>query len=168
MFIYIKHGDNNQFLVNTSCPTVVLMEYIKTRLGLAESELVDLCDERGLLKFLFLPQNSQESARGLLKAKESFIVCIIQRTSDGAYNSVTSLLSGADSAVIETLQTQIEHLEKTRLKQLHVVKARMTTSEEISAQTLSTKTTKKRKKVTHANAPDDEVQHHTGDRKSRN
>lgn len=34
MFVYL---DNNQFLVNTNCPTVVLMEYIKTRLGLAES-----------------------------------------------------------------------------------------------------------------------------------
>ncbi len=42
------------------------------------SELIDLCDERGVLKFLFLPQNSQESARGLLKAKESFIVCTIK------------------------------------------------------------------------------------------
>ncbi|XP_026137224.1 uncharacterized protein CXorf65 homolog [Carassius auratus] len=168
MFIYIKHGDNNQFLVNTNCPTVVLTEYIKTRLGLAESELIDLCDERGVLKFLFLPQNSKQSARGLLKAKESFSVCIIKRTSDGAYNSVTSLLSGIDPAVKETLKTQIDNLEKTRLKQLHIVEARMATSEEINAQALSTKTTKKRKKVTHASAPDEEVQRHTGDRKSRN
>ncbi|XP_042593632.1 uncharacterized protein CXorf65 homolog, partial [Cyprinus carpio] len=132
------------------------------------SEIIDLCDERGVLKFLFLPQNSQQSARGLLKAKESFIVCIIKRRSDGAYNSVTSLLSGVDPAVIETLQTQIDNLEKTRLKQLHIVETRMTSSEEINALTLSTKTTKKRKKVTHANAPDEEVQRHTGDRKSRN
>ncbi|XP_050984333.1 uncharacterized protein CXorf65 homolog [Labeo rohita] len=168
MFIYIKHGDNNQFLVNTNCPTVLLMKYIKVRLGLAESELIDLCDERGVLKFLFLPQNSQESARGLLKAKESFIVCIIKRTSDGAYTSVTSLLSSVDSALLETLQTQIDNLEKTRLKQLHIVEARTATSEEINAQALSTKTTKKRKKVTHANPPDEEVQRHTRDRKSRN
>ncbi|XP_016423418.1 uncharacterized protein CXorf65 homolog isoform X1 [Sinocyclocheilus rhinocerous] len=168
MFIYIKNGDNNQFLVNTNCPIVVLMKYIKTRLGLAESELIDLCDEPGVLKFLFLLQNSQESARGLLKAKESFIVCIIRRTSDGAYTSVTSLLCSVDSALIESLQTQIDNLEKTRLKQLHIVEARMATSEEINAQALPTKSTKKRKKVRHANAPDEEVQRHTGDRKSRN
>ncbi|XP_073676423.1 uncharacterized protein CXorf65 homolog [Garra rufa] len=167
MFICIKHGDNNQFLVNTNCPTVLLIKYIKARLGLAESELIDLCDERGVLKFLFLRQNSQEPARGLLKAKESFIVCIIKRTSDGAYTSVTSLLSSVDSAILETLQTQIDNLEKTRLKQLHI-EARTATSEEINAQALSTKNTKKRKKVTHANAPDEEVQRHTGDRKSRN
>ncbi|XP_059378304.1 uncharacterized protein CXorf65 homolog [Carassius carassius] len=168
MFIYIKHGNNNQFLVNTNCPIVVLMKYIKTRLGLAESELIDLCDERGVLKFLFQLQNPQESARGLLKAKESFTVCIIKRTSDGAYTSVTSLLSSVDSALIESLQTQINNLEKTRLKQLHIVEARVATSEEINAQALATKSTKKRKKVTHANAPDEEVQHHTEDRKSRN
>ncbi|KAI2656810.1 hypothetical protein H4Q32_020821 [Labeo rohita] len=138
MFIYIKHGadsnvmfvylDNNQFLVNTNCPTVLLMKYIKVRLGLAESG-----------------------------------------TSDGAYTSVTSLLSSVDSALLETLQTQIDNLEKTRLKQLHIVEARTATSEEINAQALSTKTqTKKRKKVTHANPPDEEVQRHTRDRKSRN
>uniref|UniRef100_A0A673K1R0 Chromosome X open reading frame 65 n=1 Tax=Sinocyclocheilus rhinocerous TaxID=307959 RepID=A0A673K1R0_9TELE len=114
MFVYL---DNNQFLVNTNCPIVVLMKYIKTRLGLAESELIDLCDEPGVLKFLFLLQNSQESARGLLKAKESFIVCIIR----------------------QSLQTQIDNLEKTRLKQLHIVEARMATSEEINAQALPTK-----------------------------
>ncbi len=121
----------------------------------------------------------------------------------------------------ETLQTQIDNLEKSRLKQLHIVEARKATSEESNAQGLSSKTvsplescllspfilfsrkfsysaqhtsdtgacdivislyvnnnlvfcfhvalqTKKRKKVTHANAPDEEVQRHTGDRKSRN
>ncbi|KTG35031.1 hypothetical protein cypCar_00003405 [Cyprinus carpio] len=105
MFIYIKHGDNNQFLVNTNCPIVVFMKYIKTRLGFAESEY---------------------------------------------------------------LQTQIDNLEKTRLKQLHIMEARMATSEEINAQALPTKSTKKRKKVMHANVPDEEVQQHTEDRKSRN
>ncbi|KAK7141441.1 hypothetical protein R3I93_015553 [Phoxinus phoxinus] len=164
MFIYIKHGDNDQFLVNANCTVVVLMQYMKTRLRLAESELIDLCDERGVLKFLFMPQNSQESACGLLKPRESFIACIIKRTSDGAYTSVTSLLPSVHSALIETLQTQIDNLEKTRLKQLHVVEALMATSMGINAQVLL-KITKKRKKVTHAA---DEVQRQTGDRKSRN
>ncbi|XP_051716088.1 uncharacterized protein CXorf65 homolog [Ctenopharyngodon idella] len=166
MFIYIKHGDNDQFLVNPNCPVVVLMQHIKTRLQLAESELIDLCDERGMLKFLFLPQNSRESACGLLKARESFIVCVIERMSDGAYTSVTSLLSSVQSAVLETLQTQIDNLEKTRLKQLQVVQILMATSEKINAQDLP-KFIKKRKKVTHVNAPD-EVQRHIGDKKSRN
>ncbi|XP_077091717.1 uncharacterized protein CXorf65 homolog [Siphateles boraxobius] len=160
MFIYIKHGDNDQFLVNTNCTVVVLMQYMKTRLRLAESELIDLYDERGVLKFLFMPQNSHESACVLLKARESFIACIIKRTSDGAYTSVTSLLSSVHSALIETLQTQIDNLEKTRLKQLHVLEALMTAP-------MGFKITKKRKKVTHVNAAD-EVQRHTGDRKSRN
>ncbi|XP_048032443.1 uncharacterized protein CXorf65 homolog isoform X2 [Megalobrama amblycephala] len=146
------------------------MQHIKTRLRLAESELIDLCDERGMLKFLFQPQNSQESACGLLKARESFIVCVIERMSDGAYTSVSALLSSVHSAVLETLQTQIDNLEKTRLKQLQIVQELaaqvLAASEKNSAQTL-TKIIKKRKKVTHVNAPD-EVQRNTGDKKSRN
>lgn len=34
MFVYL---DNEEFLVNNDCPVVVLMQYIKTRLQLAES-----------------------------------------------------------------------------------------------------------------------------------
>ncbi|KAG1929170.1 uncharacterized protein CXorf65 homolog [Pimephales promelas] len=160
MFIYIKHGDNDQFMVNTNCTVVVLMQYMKTRLQLAESELIDLCDEQGELKFLFVPQNSQKSACGLLKARESFTACIIKRTSDGAYTSVTSLLSNVHSGLKETLQTQIDNHEKTRLKQLRFVEA---TSMGISDEALL-KITKRRKKVTLVNAGD-EVQRHTGDRK---
>ncbi len=40
----------------------------------------------------------------------------------------------------ETLQTQIDNLEKSRLKQLHIVEARKATSEESNAQGLSSKT----------------------------
>ncbi|XP_067312696.1 uncharacterized protein CXorf65 homolog [Pseudorasbora parva] len=166
MIIYIKHGDNDQFMVNGNCPVVVLMQYIKTRVGLAESELIDLCDERGVLKFLFQPQNSLESACGLLKARESFIVCVIKRTSDGAYTSVKSLLSSVPPALIETLQNQIDSLEKSRQKQLQIVEALMATSAKTQALSLL-KSTKKRKKVTHVNAPD-EGQRQTGNRKSRN
>lgn len=43
------------------------------------SELIDLCDEQGVLKFLFMLQNSQENGSGLLNARESFIACIIKR-----------------------------------------------------------------------------------------
>ncbi|XP_073778109.1 uncharacterized protein CXorf65 homolog isoform X1 [Danio rerio] len=168
MFIYIRHGDNEQFLLNSNCPVVILVQYLKRMFGLAESELVDLCDERGVLKFLFQPQNLQESARELLKARESFIVCIVHCMNDGAFTSVRSLLAGVDSALLEALQSQIDHLEKARLKQLHSVESRAATSEENSAQALPAKTTKKRKKVTHVNGSDEGVQRHTEDRKSRN
>ncbi|PNJ42620.1 CXorf65 isoform 1 [Pongo abelii] len=31
MFIFIKHGDNQQFLVNTNCAVVVLLYYIRSK-----------------------------------------------------------------------------------------------------------------------------------------
>ncbi|XP_073778112.1 uncharacterized protein CXorf65 homolog isoform X2 [Danio rerio] len=127
MFIYIRHGDNEQFLLNSNCPVVILVQYLKRMFGLAESGM-----------------------------------------NDGAFTSVRSLLAGVDSALLEALQSQIDHLEKARLKQLHSVESRAATSEENSAQALPAKTTKKRKKVTHVNGSDEGVQRHTEDRKSRN
>ncbi|XP_051505934.1 uncharacterized protein CXorf65 homolog [Myxocyprinus asiaticus] len=167
MFVYIKHGDNEQFFVNTNCPVVYLMEYIRTRLGLAESDLIDLYDERGVMKLLFLPQHSHECARGLLVSRESFTVCSINRTSDGAYTCVTPLLSSVDSALLETLHSQMDTLERTRLQQLCIVEARRADSDEKMSQAPPTKTTKKQRKASQVNGPDKEVQCHTRDRKTR-
>ncbi|XP_042558726.1 uncharacterized protein CXorf65 homolog [Clupea harengus] len=37
MFVYIKHGDSEQFLTNTNCPIMLLLHYIRAKLGLPES-----------------------------------------------------------------------------------------------------------------------------------
>ncbi|XP_052006339.1 uncharacterized protein CXorf65 homolog isoform X2 [Xyrauchen texanus] len=167
MFVYIKHGDNEQFFVNTNCSVVYLLKYIRTRLGLAESDLIDLYDEQGVMKLLFQPQHSYESARALLVSRESFTVCNINRSSDGAYTSVTPLLSSVDSALLETLRSQMDTLERTRLQQLYIVEARRADSDERMSQAPPTKTTKKQRKASQLNGPDKEVQRHTKDRKTR-
>ncbi|TRZ02019.1 hypothetical protein DNTS_024180 [Danionella cerebrum] len=113
--------NNQKFLVNANCPGIVLTQYLKSRLRVAKSEFIDLCDERGELKMLFLCQNVQESARALLRARESFIACI-------------------------TMQRQIETLEIARQKQLHALPSQVATSEELSG-TSPSKTSKKKKKV---------------------
>ncbi|XP_030621427.1 uncharacterized protein CXorf65 homolog [Chanos chanos] len=119
MFIYIKHADNEQFLVNTDCPIILLLQYLRTKLGLAETELLDLCDERGTLKLLFLAHQPQESASRLLPVRASFLVCSVNRDSkDGAYVSITPHVTNPDPALIENLKTQMDHLEKARLKKL--------------------------------------------------
>ncbi|XP_057206094.1 uncharacterized protein CXorf65 homolog [Triplophysa rosa] len=144
MFVYIKHGENDHFIVNTYCPVTFLMQHIRAKLGLAESELIDLCDKQGAMTCLFLPQNTQKWAHELLKPRESFIVCSVNRTSDGAYSSVTSLLSGVDSALLESLQGQIDNLERTRLKQFCVLEAPSAELKESTVQA-PPKTTKKLK-----------------------
>ncbi|KAJ8407172.1 hypothetical protein AAFF_G00288480 [Aldrovandia affinis] len=119
MFIYLKHGDNKQFLVNTNCPLILLLEHIKAKVGLSKTELVDLCDESGALKLLFLSQQPLEYARLQLTPRCSFTVCSVYRSrTDGAYVSISPLLANPDPALLETLQTQTDSLEKARLRQL--------------------------------------------------
>ncbi|KAJ8351280.1 hypothetical protein SKAU_G00227560 [Synaphobranchus kaupii] len=119
MFVYLKHGDNEQFLVNTNCPVILLLEHIKAKLELCKTDVVDLCDEDGALKLLFLSQPHQECARLHLPSRCSFTVCSVsRRVMDGAYVSVSPLLANPDPALLETLQTQTDSLENTRLMQL--------------------------------------------------
>ncbi|KAL6480258.1 hypothetical protein MHYP_G00112910 [Metynnis hypsauchen] len=81
MFIYIKHAEDEQFLVNSNCPINVLLQYVRAKLEVAESELVDLCDEQGVLKLLFLSQQPQENASRLFSPREKCILCTINRES---------------------------------------------------------------------------------------
>ncbi|KAI7802003.1 hypothetical protein IRJ41_021051 [Triplophysa rosa] len=76
--------ENDHFIVNTYCPVTFLMQHIRAKLGLAESELIDLCDKQGAMTCLFLPQNTQKWAHELLKPRESFIVCSVNRESDAS------------------------------------------------------------------------------------
>ncbi|XP_035264235.1 uncharacterized protein CXorf65 homolog [Anguilla anguilla] len=119
MFVYLRHGDNEQFLVNTNCPVILLLEHIKAKLELSKTDLVDLCDEGGALKLLFLSRRLEDCARPQLPPRCSFTVCSVNRRAmDGAYVSISPLLANPDPALLETLQTQTDSLEKARLIQL--------------------------------------------------
>ncbi|XP_073918967.1 uncharacterized protein CXorf65 homolog isoform X1 [Castor canadensis] len=37
MFIFIKHGDNRQFLANTNCSVLLLLHYIRKKMGLRKT-----------------------------------------------------------------------------------------------------------------------------------
>nr|XP_015207053.1 PREDICTED: uncharacterized protein CXorf65 homolog isoform X1 [Lepisosteus oculatus] len=119
MFICIKHGDNEQFLANTNCPLVLLLQYVRNRLGLPQTALIDLCDDRGSLKLLFLCRQPQESASRLLAPRATLAVCAVHRNSrDGSYGSISPLLASPEPPLLEALQTQRDSLEKARLRQL--------------------------------------------------
>ncbi|XP_014055101.1 uncharacterized protein CXorf65 homolog isoform X2 [Salmo salar] len=145
MFICVKHGDNEQFLANTNCPVVLLLQYMRAKMGLPETELVDLCDDRGALKLLFLSQQPQECASRLLPPRCSLTFCIVN----------------------QTLQTQTDSLERARLRQLRSQEDRRAT--EAPSQTQPTQTAKGRGRAVHMDTPDDEPSNRrTGGRRSRN
>ncbi|KAK6473744.1 hypothetical protein HHUSO_G27240 [Huso huso] len=118
MFICIKHGDNQQFLANTNCPLILLLQYLKHKLELPKTELIDLCDEKGILKLLFLYRTPLESASRLLYTRGTYIVCRVnQNKADRGYTSITPILTSPETEMQELLQAQVGNLEKARLKQ---------------------------------------------------
>ncbi|CAL8269655.1 unnamed protein product [Boreogadus saida] len=118
MFVHIKHGDDQQFLVNTSCRVDVLLQYLRTKLHIPDAGLVDLCDDQGGLKLLFLSQH-HEYANRLLPARCFFISCIVKRSpKDGAYVSILPLLDNPDHDLLFKLQSHATRLEKRRQQEL--------------------------------------------------
>ncbi|KAJ8015654.1 hypothetical protein DPEC_G00028360 [Dallia pectoralis] len=123
MFVYIKHADNEQFLANTNCPVFLLLQYMRTKMGLPDEELVDLCDDNWDLKLLF--QQPRECARELLPPRSTLTICIVNRNpEDGAYVSISPLVTNPDPALLESMQTQTGSLESARLRQLRAQEER--------------------------------------------
>ncbi|KAM5195935.1 uncharacterized protein CXorf65 homolog [Hipposideros larvatus] len=83
MFAYIKHGDNQQFLINTNCCVYQLLHYIRSKLGLAKTDTIDLCDESGTMKLLFLMKSAGEYAIKFLTARNTYYVCKVVRGAPG-------------------------------------------------------------------------------------
>ncbi|XP_074060530.1 uncharacterized protein CXorf65 homolog isoform X2 [Macrotis lagotis] len=100
MFIIIKYGDNQQFLVNTNCSVLLLLHYIRHKMGLKNSELIDLCDEAGSLKLLFLVKFPGESATKFFQSRNSYYICKVER------------------GIPDALKSQCDFLEKSRIKML--------------------------------------------------
>ncbi|KAK6480268.1 hypothetical protein HHUSO_G17938, partial [Huso huso] len=110
--------DNQQFLANTNCPLILLLQYLKHKLELPKADLIDLCDEKGILKLLFLYRTPLESASRLLYTRGTYIVCRVnQNKADRGYTSITPILTSPETEMQELLQAQVENLEKARLKQ---------------------------------------------------
>uniref|UniRef100_UPI003522B5D7 similar to human chromosome X open reading frame 65 isoform 2 n=1 Tax=Rattus norvegicus TaxID=10116 RepID=UPI003522B5D7 len=106
MFIIIKHGDNQEFLVNTNCSVLLLLHYTRKKMGLRKTDTIDLCDESGTMKLLFLSKTPGDYASKFLTARNTYYVCKVER--------------GAP----ESLRTQCEFLERSRIKMLRTLEAK--------------------------------------------
>ncbi|XP_032004021.1 uncharacterized protein CXorf65 [Hylobates moloch] len=89
MFIFIKHGDNQQFLVNTNCSVAVLLYYICSKVKLPKTSTIDLCEQMGKMKMLFLMKpNHAEYASKYLTARSTYYVCKVERGPPGRGSGV--------------------------------------------------------------------------------
>ncbi|XP_043829574.1 uncharacterized protein CXorf65 homolog [Dromiciops gliroides] len=123
MFICIKHGDNQQFLANTNCSVLLLLHYVRKKVGLHDSELIDLCDEAGTLKLLFLVKFPGESATKFLQVRNIYYICKVERGPPGtrnenAYRAFVPLLKEPEQELLDALKSQCDYLEKSRIKML--------------------------------------------------
>ncbi|XP_012887111.1 PREDICTED: uncharacterized protein CXorf65 homolog [Dipodomys ordii] len=137
MFIVIKHGDNQEFLVNTNCSILLLLHYIRTKMGLRKTDTIDLCDESGTLKLLFLSKTPTEYASKFLTVRNTYYVCKVERGAPGtrienSYKVVVPLLKHPELELLEALRTQCDILEKSRLKMLRALEAKKLAAAESS------------------------------------
>ncbi|XP_053230137.1 uncharacterized protein CXorf65 homolog isoform X2 [Podarcis raffonei] len=98
MFICVKYGDQRQLLANINCSVLLLMHYLRDKVGLHRTDPIDLCEENGTLKLLFLVKFPEDSASKFLTPRVTYYICKVER---GAPDS---------------LRNQCDILEKSRLK----------------------------------------------------
>ncbi|KAM9576619.1 uncharacterized protein CXorf65 homolog isoform 1-T1 [Trichechus inunguis] len=129
MFIFIKHGDNQQFLVNINCSILLLLHYTRGKVGLSKRDIIDLCDETGTMKLFFLMKTPGEYASKFLTARNTYYVCKVERGPQGtrlerAYKAFVPLLKNPEPELIDALRTQCEILERNRIKMLRIQEAK--------------------------------------------
>ncbi|XP_017372254.1 uncharacterized protein CXorf65 homolog [Cebus imitator] len=139
MFIYIKHGDNQQFLVNTNCSVTVMLYYIRKKLQLPKTSSIDLCDEAGTMKMLFqMKPNHTDYASKYLTARGTYYVCKVERGPPGtrmeaAYKGFVPLLKNPEPLLLVALRAQCDALERSRLERLRLLEAKKVVTIEPSA-----------------------------------
>ncbi|KAM8895722.1 uncharacterized protein CXorf65 homolog isoform 1-T1 [Lycaon pictus] len=100
MFIFIKHGDT-----------------------------IDLCDETGTMKLLFLMKTPGDYASKFLTARSTYYICKVERGAPGtrlenAYKAFVPLLKNPEPELIDALRTQCDLLERNRVKLLRSQEAK--------------------------------------------
>ncbi|XP_021536106.1 uncharacterized protein CXorf65 homolog [Neomonachus schauinslandi] len=129
MFIFIKHGDNQQFLVNTNCSVLLLLHYTRNKVGLPKTDTIDLCDETGTMKLLFLTRTPGDYASKFLTARNTYYICKVEYGAPGtrlenAYRAFVPLLKNPEPELIDTLRIQCDLLERNRMKSLRSQEAK--------------------------------------------
>ncbi|XP_044308648.1 uncharacterized protein CXorf65 homolog [Varanus komodoensis] len=123
MFICIKYGDNRQLLANINCSVLLLMHYLRDKVGLQQTDPVDLCEENGTLKLLFLVRFPEDSASKFLTPRGTYYMCKVERGAPGTkhengYRAFIPLFKYPSPELLDSLRNQCDFLEKSRLKAL--------------------------------------------------
>lgn len=80
MFVTVKYGDEKKRLFNAHCKNDVLLQSIKSQCDCAENDVVDLSDERGVVKNLRLFPSDYGSE--FLKERETLVLLKVKDVSN--------------------------------------------------------------------------------------
>ncbi|XP_061455009.1 uncharacterized protein CXorf65 homolog [Rhineura floridana] len=121
MFICIKYGDNRQFLANINCSVLLLMHYLRDKVGLQRTDPIDLCEENGTLKLLFLVKFPEDNASKFLTPRGTYYICKVERGAPGtkhenSYRAFHPIIKYPPLDLLDSLRNQCDFLEKSRLK----------------------------------------------------
>ncbi|XP_042663497.1 uncharacterized protein CXorf65 homolog [Tyto alba] len=131
MFIYIKHGDGQSFLANTSCAVLPLLSYVRRMVGVPEDDVVDLCDELGTPKLLFQVTSPSKMVSEFLQERGTHYVCRVELGAPGTEEeherwSFTPLLEHPSAALTGALQLQDKHPRRRQAGALKMPEASRT------------------------------------------
>ncbi|XP_032993626.1 uncharacterized protein CXorf65 homolog [Lacerta agilis] len=121
MFICVKYGDQRQLLANINCSVLLLMHYLRDKVGLHRTDPIDLCEENGTLKLLFLVKFPEDNASKFLTPRMTYYICKVERGSPGSkqensYRAFHPMFKHPPAELLDSLRNQCDILEKNRLK----------------------------------------------------
>ncbi|XP_048653107.1 uncharacterized protein CXorf65 homolog isoform X3 [Marmota marmota marmota] len=95
-------------------------------------DTIDLCDESGTMKLLFLMKTPGEYASKFLTARDIYYVCKVERGAPGtklenAYRAFVPLLKNPEPELLDALRTQCDFMERSRVKMLRTLEAKKVT-----------------------------------------
>ncbi|XP_039210785.1 uncharacterized protein CXorf65 homolog isoform X1 [Crotalus tigris] len=116
-------SDNRQFLANINCSILLLTHYLRDKVGLHRTDSIDLCEENGTLKLIFLVKFPEDNASKFLTARGTYYICKVERGTTGtknehSYRAFQPLIKSPPQDLLDSLRNQCEFLEKSRLKML--------------------------------------------------
>ncbi|XP_013069455.2 uncharacterized protein CXorf65 homolog isoform X4 [Biomphalaria glabrata] len=114
MFVKVKYGDEKEQLCNTYCRNDIFLEFVKSQCQCQPEDVIDLADERGLIKHL--RRFPQDYAKDFLKDRETLILLSIVTINQLSSQSEDSL----ESPPLKFNTTELEEMKQARSRSRNV------------------------------------------------
>lgn len=91
MFIFVRHGDNEDLLVNPNCTIKNLSDYITSKCHLPKDSIIDLTDGNSVMTNMHSKETT-EYASQLFKNRNVYLLCTVELNTDKSVKKITPRL----------------------------------------------------------------------------